>query len=268
MGKILTASEIMDTAQALYDWLDGDSYPECRMACGRILQNNGDPESALEYADLLSAADGRQELPARVGRFIIALYKTAIDLRESSAAMLNLGAFYYAGRCGEPDYDKAVKYYRMAAERGEIIALENLGYCCYHGRGVEVDYAEAYLCFSQAAMLGFPAALYKIGDMYRYGNYLPQRDEAAFAFYQRSLACLDDQNAGMAAGPLLLRLGDCYLSGIGIVPDAAQALECYQTAERYLFGMIAAGENLYRGSLQKAIDGQEAARQVLREILG
>ena len=79
---------------------------------------------------------------------------------------------------------------------------------------------------------------------------------------------MDDDSAETAAGPVFLRLGDCFLCGIGAEKDARQALECYQAAERYLFDMVAAGENLYRGSLQKAMEGQTAARQVLRETVG
>ena len=79
---------------------------------------------------------------------------------------------------------------------------------------------------------------------------------------------MDDDSAETAADPVFLRLGDCFLCGIGAEKDARQALECYQAAERYLFDMVAAGENLYRGSLQKAMEGQAAARQVLRETVG
>ena len=268
MKKILTASDITETAQELLDRLDADTFPDCRGVCDWILQNGSDPESALLYADVLSAGDGRQELPSRVGEFIIALYETAIELTGNPTAMLNLGAFYYAGRSSEPDYEKAMEYYRLAAEHGEIIALEGLGYCYYYGRSVEVDYEKAYYCFSQAAISGRPTSLYKIGDMYRHGYYLPQNNDYAFVLYQRSLACMDDGSAKIAAGPTLLRLGDCNLNGIGTEPDAKQALDCYQAAERNLYDMVAAGDNFYRSSLQQAIEGQNTARQILREMLG
>ena len=268
MAQVLTASEITETARELADWLDADTYPECREVCQWITHHNGDPELAEEYANRFFKADGKQELPGAVGEFVIALYETAITLTESSAAMLNLGAFRYIGRGCEQDYAKALEYYQMAAERGEIIALENLGYCYYYGRSVAVDYEKAYYYFSQAAMLGRPTSLYKVGDLYRYGYYLPQNDALAFNFYQRSLACMDDDTAGSAAGPVLLRLGDCHLTGIGTEPDAKQALVCYQAAEQYLYDMVADGDYFYRGSLQKAVEGQEKARQLLRERIG
>ena len=268
MERILTAAEITDTAQELLDWLDADTFPQSRSACDWIIQSNGEAEMAQKYADLLAASDGRQELPNRVDDFIIALYETEITRTESSTAMLNLGAFYYTGRCREPDYEKALEYYRMAADRGEIIALENIGYCYYYGRSVEVDYERAYYWFSQAAMHGRPTALYKIGDMYRNGYVLPKNGELAFAVYRRSLACMDGDSAVTAAGPVLLRLGDCHLTGIGTEPDARLARNCYQAAEQYLYDMVDAGDNNYRSSLKRAIEGQEAARQLLREVLG
>ena len=267
MTKVMGKTEIMETAQALFPCLDADTYPECRKACDWILQTNGDPELAQQYADRLSQSDRKQELPSCVGDFIVDLYETAITLTESAAAMLNLGAFYYMGRSGTPDYEKAVTYYRMAAERGESIALENLGYCYYYGRSVEADDERAYYYFSQAAMLGRPTALYKIGDMYRYGKYLPQQDGYAFAFYRKSLECIDEDSAETAAGPVFLRLGDCYRFGLGTQQDARLALEYYQAAERHLYDMVAGGDSLYRSSLQRAVEGQEAVRHSLYKTI-
>lgn len=267
MAKVLTASEITETARELYDWLDADTYPGLRNVCDMIMQHSGDPEMAQRYADWLSESDGRKELPGRVGDFIIALYETDISLTGSSWAMVNLGAFYYSGRSDEPDYDKAFKYYTMAAELGEVMAMEDLGYCYYYGHGAEVDYERAYFYLSQAAMAGSATALYKVGDMYRYGYYLPKQEGLAFASY-RNASTADNASAGRAAGPVLLRLGDCYLNGIGTEPDAKEALNCYQGAERYLFKLVEEGNNYYRSSLKRAVEGQEAARKILRETLG
>ena len=83
MEQILTAAEIKETAQELLDWLDADTFPQSRSACDWIIQSNGEAEMAQKYADLLAAGDGRQELPNRVGDFIIALYETEITRRAA-----------------------------------------------------------------------------------------------------------------------------------------------------------------------------------------
>ncbi|MCD8007820.1 MAG: sel1 repeat family protein [Clostridiales bacterium] len=79
---------------------------------------------------------------------------------------LNTGAAaYQAG-----DYATAVKYYRKAAAAGNVIALSNLGYCYFYGRSIPVDKEMAKKCWEQAAMFGDIAAIYKLGDMYRFGD--------------------------------------------------------------------------------------------------
>lgn len=267
MAYPMTGKEILDAAGRLADWLDAETYPQCRAACEWIVEREGDPENALCYAERLHFADGQQDLPAPVGELIIGLYHTAITMFNSAEAMLNLGALYYTGRGCEQDYGRAMQYYGMAAERGSVIALENLGYCYYYGRDVEVDYERAYYYYSQAAVCGRMTALYKIGDLYRYGLYLPQNGKRALELYRQALRGAEDAGE-RAYGPVCLRIGDCFLHGVGTDADARQALEYYQEAERALYDMVADGEDLYRGSLRRAIEGQEAARTLLRETLG
>ena len=267
MAYQMTRKEILETAGNLAEWLDADTYPRCRAVCEWIMEQEGDPENALYYAQQLHFADRRQDLPTPVGEFIIGLYLTAITMFHSSEAMLNLGSLYYLGHGCPQDYGKAMEYYGMAAEYGDVIALENLGYCYYYGRSVEVDYEKAYYYYSQAAICGRMTALYKIGDLCRYGRYLPQNGKRALELYWKALN--GAENTGERVyGPVCLRIGDCFLHGIGTDIDARQALEYYQKAEQALYDMVADGDDLYRGSLQKAVEGQEKARQILREMIG
>lgn len=64
------------------------------------------------------------------------------------------------------------------------------------------------------------------------------------------------------AGPVFLRLGKCFLNGIGTEKDARSALICYQRAEVHLHNMVRKGNRTYKKSLRAAIDGQEKARAV------
>ena len=82
----------------------------------------------------------------------------------------NLGDCYYDGRGVKQDYDKAVKWYKLAAEQGYAVAQYNLGYCYYNGRGIKQDYNEGVKWYKLAAEHGNKFSSYKLGDIY-YGKY-------------------------------------------------------------------------------------------------
>ena len=50
------------------------------------------------------------------------------------------------------DYASALLAYRMAAERGDGLALFSLAFMYYKGQGVKRDPVQAYLCFDLASM--------------------------------------------------------------------------------------------------------------------
>lgn len=87
--------------------------------------------------------------------------------------MLNLGAFYYT----EKEFDLALKYYEMAAEYDNMIAISNLGYIWYYGRTGEKNYEKAFYYFNKAREHGDPVAAYKVADMYKNGYYVEQDRE-------------------------------------------------------------------------------------------
>ncbi len=123
---------------------------------------------AFDFACELHDADGTEILPKEVAELMIEIYLEEIA-NENPDAMTNLGSLYYTGRCGEQNYEKAVKYYTMADKHGERQATENLGYCYYYGRIGEVDYKKAYHYFVKGALDNHLNSLYKIGDMYKNG---------------------------------------------------------------------------------------------------
>ena len=55
----------------------------------------------------------------------------------------------------EQDYDLAVKYFKEAAERGNIYVLFNLGICCQDGTGVEKDIEKAAELYQRALDYGY-----------------------------------------------------------------------------------------------------------------
>lgn len=248
--------------------LDAGKYPEAYDYLQAVI-GWGDDLDDTEYdlADALMNCDKPKDYEREMIDFIIELYQSAVKDGNDNA-MNDLGAMYYDGKRGcEQSFEKAVFYYEMAAQRGNLIAHENLGYCWYYGRTGKKDYEKAYRCFAYCALSGSLVSLYKIGDMYLNGYYLPQSDYRAFHMYLRCQTLMNEDQAPIAAGPLYLRLGKMYLYGIGTEMDAKRALVCFQKAESYLYDMVESGDHMYEGSLKAAIDGQSKARERLNEGL-
>ena len=71
------------------------------------------------------------------------------------SAQYNLGTMYDLGQGVPQDHAEALKWYRLAAEQGDMNAQFNLGGVYYNGRGVPQDYAEAHMWFNIAAANGY-----------------------------------------------------------------------------------------------------------------
>lgn len=80
-------------------------------------------------------------------------------------AQVKIGFMYSKGLGVEQDYVQAVDWFMRAASRNNMNAINNLGDAYYYGLGVEQDYAEAFRYLSQAAMMGQPDALFLGGTM-------------------------------------------------------------------------------------------------------
>lgn len=171
---------------------------------------------------------------------IVCYYNIAIDNGHTRAA-LNLGAMYYSGTEIERDYLKAIELYKIAAESDdEVVAVRaicNLGYCYCYGRDVEVDYKQAYEYFVKGAMLYDDVnCLYKLGDMYRFGNFVDKDLWLAHKMYRKAYEYCGDENEVYA--DVLKRMGECYYWGIGTEKDLVSALMYYTKAQAYLYEKI------------------------------
>jgi TPR repeat protein len=66
-------------------------------------------------------------------------------------AQFNLGAKYDNGEGVPQNYAEAVKWYRLAAEQGNFVAQNQLGIMYANGNGVPQNYVEAYKWSALAA---------------------------------------------------------------------------------------------------------------------
>ena len=155
-------------------------------------------------------------------------YAEAARWYRKAAEQGNVAAQYYLGVCyasgqGVPqDYAEAVKWYRKAAEQGYAKAQYNLGVCYDNGQGVPQDYAEAVKWYRKAAEQGLALAQYNLGICYDNGQGVPQDYAEATKWYRKAA------EQGVAAAQY--NLGDCYKKGQGVPQDYAEAVKWYRKA--------------------------------------
>ena len=95
-----------------------------------------------------------------------------LNLTEKTDAesQFQIGINYHEGRSGFPqDYDQALNYFAMAAEKGYVPAITWIGYCFKTGHGITQDFQEAVKWFTLAAEQGNSAAQNNLGHCYQFG---------------------------------------------------------------------------------------------------
>lgn len=82
--------------------------------------------------------------------------------------MMELGAHYYRNK----DFELAEEYYLLAAENKNPYAYECLGYVYYYGRVGQPDYEKAFKYFKLGMEVDDITCSYKLADMYKNGYYV------------------------------------------------------------------------------------------------
>ena len=135
----------------------------------------------------------------------------------------SLGNSYYYGTGGKTqDYAKALKYYRIAAERGKMEAINDIGYMYDKGLGVTQDYSEAVKWYRKAAEQGDAVGQSNLGYMYEIGNGVTQDKVEAVKWYRKAA------EQGHAGGQY--NLGNMYRNGYGVTQDYSEAVKWYRKA--------------------------------------
>ena len=107
-------------------------------------------------------------------------------------AQSNLGNMYYYGRGVPKDYAEAVKWYRLAVEQGDARAQSNLGFMYANGQGVLQDDNQAAKWYSLAAEQGDAGAQNNLGGMYAEGQGVPKNDVLAYMWFNLAIAGVSD----------------------------------------------------------------------------
>ena len=138
-----------------------------------------------------------------------------------SQCLLGFNSYSRALSKNEPQYyQKAVYWFRKAAEQGDDSAQGMLGWCYYYGRGIEQNYTEAVYWFRKEAEQGDDSAQYMLGRCYYYGRGIEQNYTEAVNWYRK--AAEKDYAKGQ------WNLGLCYYYGRGVDKSYADAVSWYQ----------------------------------------
>jgi len=130
---------------------------------------------------------------------------------------------YHEGKGGKSvDYAKAMKYYRIAVERGNTTAMVNIGYMYKNGQGVEIDYIEAMKWYRKAAEQGLAMGQNNLGYMYDMGYGVTKDYIEAVKWYRKAA------EQGLALGQN--NLGYMYEKGYGVTKDYIEAVRWYRKA--------------------------------------
>jgi len=112
-------------------------------------------------------------------------------------AALSLAEAFKWGYYGGSDPHGAARMYRICCRSRDkktaslgFFNLGNLYYCGYLSHTEEErekDRRRAFDCFMKSAMLDEnPSALSRLGDMYRYGQYVPKNEVISLALYGKA----------------------------------------------------------------------------------
>jgi TPR repeat protein len=120
----------------------------------------------------------------------------------------DLGVRYYLGQGVQVDYVEAMKWFRKAAEQGDAEAQSILGGMYLLGQGVDKNYAEATKWFRKAADQGYAEAQDNLGSMYWNGRGVPKNYAEAAKWHGKAA---EQGNNAQAQLNLLDKISEMYL---------------------------------------------------------
>ena len=148
-------------------------------------------------------------------------YRLAAD-KNSPVAQYNISGKYLLGEGVPKDYAEALKWLRLAAEKNYAPAQSGICLAYFGGRGVSKNYVEAVKWCRLAAEQNDERAKFILGEAAYYGNGVPKNYVDALKWWRLSAA----QNYA----PAINAIGAAYSSGNGVVKNLIEALYWYKLA--------------------------------------
>jgi TPR repeat protein len=146
--------------------------------------------------------------------------------------MYNVGLCHHHGKGVEEDQERAVEWFKKAAELGQSDAQNHLGWCYRNGSGVEWDHELAVKWLKKAAHQGDTDAHYNLGLCYSIeaNKFDKEKDLVrSVECFKKAVECFRKaavRNHAFAE----YEMGFCYTSGLGVEEDYLCAANWYKRA--------------------------------------
>jgi len=178
-----------------------------------------------------------------------------------------LGSMYQLGMGVKQDYAEAVKWFRKSAKQGNASAQNLLGKAYALGTGVKKNYTEAVKWYRKAAMQDYADAEYKLSVMYSKGQGV-KRDLGAAARWRQMAAEQGHAEAQALLGAMYY-FGKNYVeAGMWFLKAAAQGNSKAQTALGTMFYDGKGVKQDYAEAARWLIKGSEIGNAEAQLLLG
>ena len=145
--------------------------------------------------------------------------------KDEDAGYVMMADAYRLGRGEERNFREAVKYYKIAAERGHRRSMYEVGVIFYYGKGnVDIDYKQALKYLTMAEELEDSRSSLLLAEMYMQGNGVTKNVEEGIFHLKRAF--------GNGDGYAAYKLGNLYLEGKEVEKDVENAMFFFNRGER------------------------------------
>lgn len=147
-----------------------------------------------------------------------------------ASATLHIGDCYRDGIFPR-DFDKAMQYYKIAAESGDAQAQCTLANCYFEGKITECNIPLAGKWYERSGAQGYEGALPMMQKIHKYVEDSFNRgvDAEENLDYENAMKYYIEA-AEFSHSGALCNLGKCYQKGLGCKKDCKKAVECYRKA--------------------------------------
>jgi uncharacterized protein len=149
---------------------------------------------------------------------------SSLDLLKARAKKGDAKSQFLVGlhHHNEGNYQKALRWYNLAANKGKVEARNYLGLLHQSGKGTIQNFTEAAANFVSAAQAGIKYAEYHLGVLYLEGKGVHQSMEQAASYLTKAAAA--------QYAPAEYELALLYLKGSGADKNDEKAAELFRRA--------------------------------------
>lgn len=137
-------------------------------------------------------------------------------------AQFKLADYFSCGCSVEENPSEAYNWYLKAARQGHVEAQYFVGWCFETGFGVDKDADSAFLWYQRAAERGWASAQCSLGRLYANGEGAEEDAEEAVKWYRKAAEQGNDEAQ--------YYLGECYYRGDGVEESEDEAIKWYRLA--------------------------------------